>query len=80
MGSSLLYYFFYGLAVVLSLIPYRVGQFFGKKSALLNISQSFNGVLAEGEAERLLRRVFLHFGRIFFEIPYMMREKGDSIS
>jgi Kdo2-lipid IVA lauroyltransferase/acyltransferase len=94
MASSLLYYFFYGLAIVLSLIPYRAGQFFGKmfgaaafllplsrkKSALLNISRSFNGALGEEEAKRLLLRVFLHFGRIFFEIPYMLRFNAANLS
>jgi Kdo2-lipid IVA lauroyltransferase/acyltransferase len=87
MGSSLVYYCFYGLAIILSLIPYQVGQFLGKmfgaaafmlplsrkKSALMNISRSFDGIMGEEETKNVLRRVFLHFGRIFFEIPYMLR-------
>lgn len=71
---------------MMSCIPYPFAQFKGKglgllayfipmgrkKVALENIRQSFQEI-SECEANRLLRRVYLHFGRMLFEIPHIIR-------
>jgi KDO2-lipid IV(A) lauroyltransferase len=77
---------------VMSYIPYPLAQFKGKglgmiaylipmsrkKVALENIKQSFNA-MTEREAKRLLRKVYMHFGQMFFEIPYVFRMTPHSL-
>jgi len=70
----------------LSRIPFPVVQFTGKmlgtlaflvpmsrKSvALDNLKQSFGPDLNEQKARRLLRKVYIHFGQMFFELPHVL--------
>src|SRR5512137_2802655 len=56
-----------GLGTIAYLIPMS-----RKRVALENIRRSFPA-LTEREAKRLLRRVYLHFGQMFFEIPHIFR-------
>jgi KDO2-lipid IV(A) lauroyltransferase len=77
---------------MMSHIYYPLGQHFGrglgtiaylipmsrKKVALQNIEQSFPA-LTRNEARKLLRRVYLHFGRMFFEIPHIFRMTQDTL-
>jgi KDO2-lipid IV(A) lauroyltransferase len=62
-----------GLGIIAYLIPMS-----RKKVALENIEQSFNG-MTEKEAKRLLRRVYMHFGRMFFEIPHITRLTSENL-
>jgi KDO2-lipid IV(A) lauroyltransferase len=77
--------------LMMSFIPYPVAQFKGrglgtiaylvpmsrKKVALENIKQSFTSI-SEREAKRLLRKVYMHFGQMFFEIPHILKlESGN---
>jgi KDO2-lipid IV(A) lauroyltransferase len=78
--------------LMMSYIPYPLAQFHGKglgmlaylipisrkKVALENIKQSFTGI-TERQAKRLLRRVYMHFGRMFLEIPYIFRMTRDNL-
>jgi KDO2-lipid IV(A) lauroyltransferase len=77
---------------MMSYFPYPVAQFKGKglgivaylfpmsrkKVALENIKQSFGGI-TEREAKRLLRKVYMHFGRMFFEIPHITRLTPENL-
>lgn len=77
---------------MISHIPYQFTQFKGKglgiiaylipmsrkKVALENIKQSFSG-MTEREAKRLLRKVYMHFGRMFFEIPHITKLKSENL-
>ncbi len=49
-----------------------------KKVALENIRQSFPA-LTKREARRLLRRVYLHCGQMFFEIPHIFRMTHNTL-
>jgi len=77
---------------MMSYIPYPLGQHMGKglgiiaylipmsrkEVALENIEQSFPA-LTKREARRLLRRVYMHFGRMFFEIPHIFRMTHNTL-
>ena len=77
---------------MMSFIPYPLGQHMGKglgvitylipmsrkEVALENIRQSFPAI-TERKAKRLLRRVYMHFGRMFFEIPHIFRMTRDTL-
>ena len=77
---------------MMSHIPYPLAQHMGKglgtiaylipmsrkKVALENIKRSFPALTGR-EAERLLRRVYLHFGQMFFEIPHIFRMTHDTL-
>ena len=78
--------------LLMSHIPYPLAQFHGKglglfayliplsrkKVALENIKQSFPEI-TDKEAKRLLRGVYMHFGRMFLEIPYIFRMTRDNL-
>jgi KDO2-lipid IV(A) lauroyltransferase len=49
-----------------------------KKVALENIKRSFPAT-PEREAETLLRRVYVHFGQMFFEIPHIFRMTHNTL-
>jgi len=75
------------MILVLGFIPLTVARFIGKligtiafmvpmtrkKMALENILSSFDGVMTRGEAKKLLKRVYFHFGQTFLEVPFAMR-------
>jgi len=62
-----------GLGTIAYLIPMS-----RKKVALENIRRSFPS-LTERKAKRLLRRVYMHFGQMFFEIPHIFRMTRDTL-
>jgi KDO2-lipid IV(A) lauroyltransferase len=76
-----------GLVMVGSYIPLGVAQFLGrmvgtlafmipmsrKKAAFENILSVFDGTMERRDAKRLLWKVFVHFGQMFFEVPHIMR-------
>ncbi|MGD2124487.1 MAG: lysophospholipid acyltransferase family protein [Desulfobacteraceae bacterium] len=75
------------IVLLISYIPFPVGQFLGRilgtavsvvpmirtGVVLENIQQSFDGLMGKGEAKKLLRRVFMHFGQMVFEVPHVLR-------
>jgi KDO2-lipid IV(A) lauroyltransferase len=72
---------------MVSCIPLPVAQFTGrilgslvfllpmsrKAVALDNLIQSFGPEMSADEAKRLLRKVYIHFGQMFLEVPHAMR-------
>ncbi len=90
--DEIIYRFIHFTLRVMSYLPYPVTRFKGKglgivaylfpmsrkKVALENIKQSFSG-MTEKEAKRLLRKVYVHFGRMFFEIPHLMRLTPENL-
>jgi KDO2-lipid IV(A) lauroyltransferase len=81
------------MILVLGFIPFSVAQFIGKmagtlafmvpmsrkKVALENILCSFDGMMTRTEARKLLRKVYLHFGQMFLEVPHAMRLSPQNI-
>jgi KDO2-lipid IV(A) lauroyltransferase len=73
-----------------SYVPLSIAQFLGrmlgalafmipmsrKRAAFQNILLSFDGTMGRREAKRLLLKVFVHFGQMFFEVPHVMRLCG----
>lgn len=71
----------------MSYIPYPIAQIMGKylgffaylipmdrkRVAFENILESFKKDLTEADARKLLRRVYMHFGQMLFEIPHILR-------
>ena len=71
----------------MSHIPFPASQFLGKmlglaasfvpmsraNVALDNILKSFDGTMKRDNARRLLRRVYMHFGQMFFEVAHILR-------
>jgi len=76
----------------MSCLPYPIAQFKGKGLGMLaylapmgrktvaleNIKASFAGI-TEKEAKRLLRKVYIHFGRMFFEIPHILKLTPENL-
>jgi Kdo2-lipid IVA lauroyltransferase/acyltransferase len=50
-----------------------------KRVALENIRKSFP-IMTETEAMQLLSRVYIHFGRVFLEIPHILRLERENIT
>jgi lauroyl/myristoyl acyltransferase len=44
-----------------------------KAVALDNLIQSFGPEMSADEAKRLLRKIYIHFGQMFLEVPHAMR-------
>jgi KDO2-lipid IV(A) lauroyltransferase len=44
-----------------------------KEVALDNLMQSFGPEMNEGDAKRFLRKIYIHFGQMFLEVPHAMR-------
>ena len=77
----------HSVVLLLSFIPFRVGQFLGKLLAMAfsmipmtrtavsldNIQKSFGDSIDVVEAKRLNRKVLRHFGQMLFEIPHILR-------
>jgi Kdo2-lipid IVA lauroyltransferase/acyltransferase len=86
MIDGIRYRLFFFFIQMMAHIPYPLGQLKGKglgllayfipmsrkKVALENIQQSFQGI-SGCEAKRLLRKVYMHFGRMLFEIPHIIK-------
>jgi KDO2-lipid IV(A) lauroyltransferase len=72
---------------MVSCIPLPVAQFMGKMLgslafllpmsrkavALDNLIQSFSPEMNADEAKRLLRKIYIHFGQMFLEVPHAVR-------
>lgn len=83
----MIYYCIRGLCRLMSVVPLSLNRFLGRSLATMarlfpgsrnriilnNIKKSFNGRIGEREARRLGRKVYLHFGQMLFEIPYIIR-------
>ena len=77
------------LVTLMSYIPISVSGFIGKMIgtaaflvpferkavALENIQRSFKETLDKEGAKKIMRKVFIHFGRMFFEIPHILKMK-----
>jgi KDO2-lipid IV(A) lauroyltransferase len=73
--------------LILSRIPYPVagfagsmlGRFFSlipigrRQVALDNILRAFEGQKDEGECREVLKKIYIHFGRMVFEVPHIVR-------
>jgi KDO2-lipid IV(A) lauroyltransferase len=83
----MIYRLMYTIVLVMSYIPWRVGQFLGKMLGMLfamipiertalsleHIRRTFGNSMGEIEAKRLNRKVIRHFAQMFFEVPHIMR-------
>jgi KDO2-lipid IV(A) lauroyltransferase len=83
----MIYRLIYTIVLLMSYIPWRVGQFLGKMLGTLftmiptertalsleHIRRTFGNSMGEMEAKRLNRKVIRHFGQMFFEVPHIMR-------
>jgi len=89
---TMLYRLIRAILLLMSYIPLPLARFKGKglgtiaylipmsrkAVALHNIRQSFPR-MTECEAKRLLRRVYRHFGQMFFEIPHVFRMRPHTV-
>jgi KDO2-lipid IV(A) lauroyltransferase len=78
---------------MMSRIPLPVAQFTGKMlgtlaflvpmnrkaAALDNLLQSFCAEMSEEQAKRLLRRIYVHFGQMFLEVPHVARLRPENL-
>ena len=83
----MIYRLIHSVILLLSFIPFRVGQFLGKLLAMAfsmipmtrtavsldNIQKSFGDSMDRVKAKRLNRKVLRHFGQMLFEIPHIFR-------
>jgi KDO2-lipid IV(A) lauroyltransferase len=83
----MIYRLMHTIVLMMSYIPWQVGQFFGKMLgtffamvpierialSLEHIKKSFGHSMGEAEAKRLNRKVLRHFAQMFFEVPHIMR-------
>ncbi len=90
----MIYRLLYFVVLLLSRIPLSVGQFMGKMVgsvfavipskraavSLDNIQKSFGDSMEGAEGRKLNRRVLIHFGEMFFEIPHIMRLNQRNLS
>jgi len=89
----MIYRFFHAIVLLLSCVPLPVGRFLGKMLGLVasltpftrpgiveeSIRRSFDGPFERNRAKRLLRRVYLHFGQMLFEVPHILRLRPDNL-
>jgi len=87
------YYILHTIVSLMSYIPIPIGQFLGKvlgitvsmipikrnRIPLDNIRQSFGDSMEWHEITRLYRRVFIHFGQMFFEVPHILSMKQENL-
>ena len=90
----MIYRLLYIVVLLISRIPLSVGQFMGKMVgsvfavipskraavSLDNIQKSFGDSMEGAEGRKLNRRVLIHFGEMFFEIPHIMRLNHRNLS
>lgn len=86
--------FFYALFFTMSRIPYRIAQFGGKVIGILfslvpmnrrgvaleNILRSFDGDMRPEDCRKLLMKIYVHFGRMLFEVPHILRLNRQNLS
>ncbi len=85
--EEIIYKLLHGIIVLMGYIPFRLGQLIGKLAGTLafllpmsrktvareNIQLSFDGTLTRRGTKSVLRKVYLHFGQMFFEVPHVRR-------
>jgi Kdo2-lipid IVA lauroyltransferase/acyltransferase len=90
----MIYGLLYSFVFVLSRIPYGLAQSAGRllglffsmipiqrrEVALRNILASFEGERDEETCRKILRGVYVHFGRMLFEVPHILRLDRDRLS
>lgn len=90
----MIYRLMHTIVLMMSYIPLRMGQFFGKMLgtvftmipmertalSLEHIKKSFGHSMSETEAKRLNRKVIRHFGQMVFEVPHIMRLNSRNLS
>ncbi|MFH1490804.1 MAG: lysophospholipid acyltransferase family protein, partial [Pseudomonadota bacterium] len=93
MVDTIIYRLLRTLLLWLSWIPFHTGQFIGKMLGLAvslvpmsrsdltltHIERSLGDTLDREGAERLLRKVYMHFGQMFFEVPHIVRLKAENL-
>lgn len=92
--SQIIYNLTYVFIRLLSLIPFRAGQFLGrvlgrafarvplgrKMVSLDNLHQVFGRHMSEPEIEDLNRRIIMHFGQMLFEVPHILRLRPGNLN
>ena len=82
------------IIALLGFIPLKIAQFIGKMAgtlafmvpfarkeiALENIRCSLDGGMTRGQAEIQLKKVYLHFGQMFLEVPHVMRLRPRNVN
>jgi len=85
---------FYSIVFLLSRVPWPVSQFAGKMLGLAfstlpvlrrditleSILRSFEGQWNADECRKILRRVYIHFGQMIFEVPHILRLNHENLS
>jgi KDO2-lipid IV(A) lauroyltransferase len=89
----MIYRVMHAILVLMSRIPLPLGRFLGKLLGLAatllpatrpglvqeSIRRSFGPALGEKEAGRMMRKVYLHFGQMVFEVPHVLRLNPDNL-
>lgn len=89
----MIYALIYGFVLLMSRIPFSLARLGGKvlgrgfslipigrrEIALGNIINCFGDRMDEGECREILKKVYIHFGRMLFEIPHILRLNHDNI-
>ena len=82
------------IVLMMSFIPFRVGQFLGKMLgtifalipiertalSLEHIQKSLGDSMSVAQAKRLNRKVIRHFAQMLFEVPHIMRLNSENLS
>jgi KDO2-lipid IV(A) lauroyltransferase len=83
----------YSSLLIMSRIPYPLAVFAGKlmgscfsrlpilrrEVALANIMKSFEGEMEERECREILKRAYIHFGRMIFEVPHILNLNQENL-
>lgn len=86
-ASTIIYRLIYTLVRLMSLIPFHTGQMLGQiigkafvrvpmnrtKTSLNNLRHAFGDCMTMAEIEKLNKLVMVHFGKMFFEVPHIIR-------
>ena len=92
--SIWIYWAMYGMVWLISLIPFRMGQFLGRtlgnslalvlkrriKASLDNLRYVFGDQMSEGELIELNGRIVAHFSQMLFEAPHILRLNRTNLS
>jgi KDO2-lipid IV(A) lauroyltransferase len=90
----MIYHLFYSIVFLLSRIPYPAAQLAGKMlgagfsmlpilrrdEVLGNILRGFEGRMNEEDCRKILRRVYIHFGQMIFEVPHILRLNHENLA
>lgn len=90
----MIYSLIYSIVFLLSRIPYPLARLAGKllgagfsrlpimrrDEVFGNIVRSFEGQLDEEDCRKILKRVYIHFGQMIFEVPHILRLNHENLS